>query len=78
MACVYREYEVKLKMARKQWLQLKMKLLLSYKKNYYLAEGNQHLQTLKFRFVDNKMPKQFQIFFICLGNMSAKETAEDP
>ena len=37
------------------------------------------MQPLKFRFIDNKMPRQLiSEFFSCLGNMSAKETAEDP
>ena len=30
MACVYKEYEVKIKMVQEQWLQLKMKFLLGY------------------------------------------------
>ena len=30
MICVYKEYEVKIKMVQKQWLQLKMKFLLVY------------------------------------------------
>ena len=30
MTCLYKEYEVKIKMLQKQWLQLKMKFLLGY------------------------------------------------
>ena len=30
LACVYKEYEVKVKMVQEQWLQLKMKFLLGY------------------------------------------------
>ena len=30
MICVYKEYEVKIKMLEEQWLQLKMKFLLGY------------------------------------------------
>ena len=31
MTCVYREYEVKIKMVQEQWLQVKMKFLLGCK-----------------------------------------------
>ena len=30
MTCVYKEYEVKIKMIQEEWLQLKMKFLLGY------------------------------------------------
>ena len=30
MTCVYKEYEVKIKIVQKQWLQLKMMFLLDY------------------------------------------------
>ena len=30
MTCVYKEYEVKIKMVQEQWLQLEMKFLLGY------------------------------------------------
>ena len=30
MACVYKEYEIKIKMVQEQCLELKMKFLLSY------------------------------------------------
>ena len=30
MTCVYKEYEVKIKMVQEQWLQLKVKFLLDY------------------------------------------------
>ena len=30
MTCVYKKYEVKIKMLQEQWLQLKMKFLLRY------------------------------------------------
>ena len=30
MTCVYKEYEVKIKMVQDQWLQLKMKFLLGH------------------------------------------------
>ena len=31
MTCVYKEYELKIKMVQEHWLQLKMKFLLGYK-----------------------------------------------
>ena len=30
MTCVFNEYEVKMKIAQEQWLELKMKLFLAY------------------------------------------------
>ena len=30
MTCVYKEYEIKIKMVQQQWLQLKMEFLLGY------------------------------------------------
>ena len=30
MTCVYKEYEIKIKMVQEQWLQLKMKFSLGY------------------------------------------------
>ena len=39
-SCVYKEYEVKIKMVQEQWLQLKMKfLLVYYMKILFSGEG---------------------------------------
>ena len=32
MTCVYKEYEIRMKMVQKQWRQLKIKFLLGYSK----------------------------------------------
>ena len=37
---MYKEYEVKMKMAEKQWLQLKAKFLLGYNMKTFIKWGN--------------------------------------
>ena len=40
MTCVYKEYEVKMKMVQEQCLQPKMKFLLGYNKNFLFSGVN--------------------------------------
>ena len=40
MACVFKYYEVKIKMVQKQRLQLKMKVLLDYNMKIVMGYGN--------------------------------------
>ena len=39
MTCVYKEYNVEIKMVQEQWLQPKMKFVLSYNINIFLFSG---------------------------------------
>ena len=39
MTCVYKEYNVEIKMVQEQWLQPKMKFVLSYNINISLFSG---------------------------------------
>ena len=36
MTCMYKKYEGKVKMVQKQWVQLKMKFLLSYSMKIFI------------------------------------------
>ena len=40
ITCMYKEYEVKMKMVEKQWLQLKAKFLLGYNMKTFIKWGN--------------------------------------